>query len=507
MVIATVWAFAGSLVLTLVLIAWLRPRALLWGLVDHPDGRRKTHARITPLVGGLAIFGAVTATLGLVLFMPGSVADDLTSQSSQWLGLLLAAALIVAVGVADDLGRLRGRHKLFGQTIAALIVVQAGLAARSLHLFGARLDLGPLTVPFTVLWLLACINSLNLLDGMDGLLGTVGLILCLALAGAAAAVGAPGPALVALALAGALAGFLCFNLPPASVFLGDAGSMLVGLMIGALSLETLRTETGGFPLAVPLALLTLPFCDTAAALARRTLTGRSIYATDRGHLHHCLLRRGLSVRRVLVYVALLCLTLTAGALLALACTNESIALGGSVAVVAFLLLSGLFGTAEAVLVRKRLAALVNRARGRSRQTEVALQGSAAWSDLWGEVVACAPRLKLVAVRLNVNVPALHEGYHARWDAGHADSDETLRTWRVELPLRVGDIVLGRLEAVGRCDGRPVEAHVVGVTEMARAFETSAEPLLRQLGAAVPAPADSGDAIPSARGLVQWADRN
>src|SRR5262249_51540535 len=154
-------------------------------------------------------------------------------------------------------------------------------------------------------FLLGAINSLNLLDGMDGLLGSIGTVIGLALVALAALRGDWAPACVAAALTGAVLGFLRYNYPPASVFLGDAGSMLLGLVLGVRSLRGTYELSGTVPLAVPIALFTLPILDTGAAIVRRKLTGRSIYCTDRGHLHHCLLRYGMSRPRVLLVVTLL----------------------------------------------------------------------------------------------------------------------------------------------------------------------------------------------------------
>ena len=144
-------------------------------------------------------------------------------QTWNLLGLLAGGLMICAVGVADDFGLLRGRHKLMGQLAAALVVVAFGVRVDRVALFGWQIDLGLTAVPFTLFFLLGAINSLNLLDGMDGLLSSVGLVLCLALGAMALLGGHMTAAWVALALAGALAGFLFYNFPPASVFLGDSG--------------------------------------------------------------------------------------------------------------------------------------------------------------------------------------------------------------------------------------------------------------------------------------------
>src|SRR5262249_50288950 len=157
--------------------------------------------------------------------------EVLAEQGGTLLGLGLAALVICVVGVADDFGRLRARQKVLGQLIAILIVMGSGVMVRHVQLFGLSWDLGVFAVPFTVLWLLGAMNSLNLIDGMDGLLTTVGTIICSAMVLMAILGGQWATACVAIALVGALLGFLRYNFPPASIFLGDSGSMLVGLVV------------------------------------------------------------------------------------------------------------------------------------------------------------------------------------------------------------------------------------------------------------------------------------
>ncbi len=159
---------------------------------------------------------------------------------------------------------------------------------------------------------------------MDGLLSSMGALLSLAMAVLAAASGYTETAAVAVALAGALLAFPCFNFPPASIFLGDCGSMLVGLVIGVLAIHSSLEAPATVALAAPAALLVIPIFDTPAAITRRTLTGRSITTTDRGHIHHCLLRTGLSARRVLGVVAGVCLLVVVGTLSSLAFNDVTV---------------------------------------------------------------------------------------------------------------------------------------------------------------------------------------
>src|SRR5262249_12135905 len=268
------------------------------------------------------------------------------------------AVLICAVGVVDDFVGLRGRHKLLGQIAAALTVIGFGVCVRRVQVFGWEIELGLLAVPFTLCWLLGAVNSLNLIDGMDGLLGSLGVIVSLTLAAVAALAGQWLAAVVAVALAGALVGFLRYNLPPASIFLGDGGSMVIGLVLGTLAIQGSLKAPATVVLSAPVVLLTLPLFDTTAAVVRRKLTGRSIYTTDRGHLHHCLQRRGLSRPGVLVLVGACCL-LTGGAVVASRAFDiEWVAIVTALSVVGTLIVTRLFGHAEAVLVKERLAAVV-----------------------------------------------------------------------------------------------------------------------------------------------------
>jgi UDP-GlcNAc:undecaprenyl-phosphate GlcNAc-1-phosphate transferase len=443
-------------------------------LLDRPDGRRKLHPRVTPLAGGLVLLTCCTAVLAAAALLPGQAGEVIAGSQRTFIGLLLAGVVVCAVGVLDDYGHLRGPHKLAGQVIAVSVLLSFGLVVRRVGFFGAEVELGLLAVPATGLWLLGAINALNLIDGMDGLLTSVGLVISLALAFMAALMGHWAAACMACALAGSLLGFLRYNFPPASVFLGDNGSMLIGLAVGALAIEGSMKGPATVVLAAPAALLTVPFFDTAVAIARRKLTGRSIYVSDRGHLHHCLLRAGCSPRQVLLGVGLACLLTAAGALASVAWQSELIALLAAFTVVGIFLSTRLFGHAELVLLNGSLRRLVgslvpSAGRPDGRRLEVRLQGSAAWQEVWSELVGCAAQLDLVAVRFTVNAPALQEGYHARWDCGQADPDEP-RLWRASVPLAVDGQVVAHLEVSGRAADQPASVKLADLAKLAEHFE-------------------------------------
>jgi UDP-GlcNAc:undecaprenyl-phosphate GlcNAc-1-phosphate transferase len=279
-------------------------------------------------------------------------------------------------------------------------------------------------------------------------------------------------------------------LPPASVFLGDCGSMVVGLVLGTLAIQASLKAPATIALVMPVALLILPILDTTAAILRRKLTGRSIYSTDRGHLHHCLLRRGLSAGRVLVVVSFFCTLAGVGVLASKAFNNEWIAVLTGLTVVGVLIVTGLFGYAEMALVKERLLALAGlrtgRGNGQPRQIAVRLQGSADWRELWQILTAVAARLQLHQLRLDVNAPALHEGYYACWECP-AEEKETRGLWRAEIPLTADGLAVGRVELAGRPDAEPVWQKIAAVARAVEDFENAAAAL--QCGWSVPVPAD------------------
>jgi UDP-GlcNAc:undecaprenyl-phosphate/decaprenyl-phosphate GlcNAc-1-phosphate transferase len=472
---------AVSLGLSLLLTPIARRIAIRYGLVDNPDGRRKLHKQPIPVAGGLPILLATVGAIAAVgIFDGGKIGTALGHETTGLLGLLLAAIVICLLGLIDDLGHLRGRHKLVGQTLAVVIVMASGVAVKQIQLFSWNIDLGPLSLPFTAFLLLGAINSLNLIDGMDGLLSSVGLIICVAMGMMAALNDHMATACVALALAGALFGFLRYNFPPASIFLGDSGSMLVGLVIGVLAIQSSLKAPATVALAAPTALLTLPIFDTLAAIIRRTLTGRSIYTTDRGHLHHCLLRSGLSNRRALALVSAFCLITVFGTLASLALKNELLALLSGVVVIALLVVTRLFGHAELSLLRQRthsmFTSFFNAPEGGkpAREIEVRLHGHVDWKELWQQIVACGDQLNLGRARLDINAPAINEGYHAQWtgDVLPEEYEDATALWSAEIPLVCHGRAIGRVAVTGRRDNQPIWEKIATLAGLVQNFEAT-----------------------------------
>lgn len=303
-------AFVIALLASLILTPLVRRIAIRYGFVDRPDGGRKTHENPVALGGGTAVFLAILISIGVTFtfaYLQGELSIGVKATDAL-LALFGASVIIVGVGLIDDIYNLPGRYKLLGQILAASVLVLAGRQIDGFKVAGVEFALGWAAIPFTLFWLLGSINAINLIDGIDGLASSVGLVLCLTLAAVMGHMGHMQIAILMLALAGALLGFLKFNFAPATIFLGDAGSMLIGLVIGASAVFTSTKGSTIVALAVPVAVWSIPILDSAAAILRRKLTGRSLFAADRGHLHHSLLVRGWTAQQAVLFIGLIAST-------------------------------------------------------------------------------------------------------------------------------------------------------------------------------------------------------
>jgi UDP-GlcNAc:undecaprenyl-phosphate GlcNAc-1-phosphate transferase len=273
--------FVLAMVVTMASLPLLVRLATRWLIVDQPGGR-KVHSVPIPRVGGVAM------TLGI--FAAALLTVDLQTQD-RW--FLAAAGVLAIFGVMDDRFDLDYRIKLIGQLLAVGIVVIAGDVQIRAITLDDRLLLSPwISEPLTVVFLVGITNAINLADGLDGLAGgTTFLCLCaVALLSSLGDQGAGTP--LALAFAGAVLGFLRFNTYPASVFMGDAGSQLLGFTIGVLSVRATQGVASEVSTAIPVLLLALPILDTLSVMVQRLSEGRSPFSADKNHIHHKLLALG-----------------------------------------------------------------------------------------------------------------------------------------------------------------------------------------------------------------------
>ena len=396
--------------------------AIRVGLVDNPDKRRKLHKEPIPLIGGLLIVPVGISVVILTTYFGWvyGLFDEFQPSSSDFLqigGLAIGTCILLAVGILDDRFGLRGRQKLIGQIAAASVLVGFGYEFTEIELFGYPVSFGIFSILIVYAWILGAINSINLLDGADGFASTIGIVLSGAFAIMSLFTGHYIDAIVAASLSGTLLGFLRYNFPPAKVFLGDSGSMLIGFILAALAIRLTYKQATMYAFLGPIAILSIPFLDTGAAIIRRRLTGRSIYATDRGHLHHELQRKGISNRRILFYVSILCVVTSAGGVLSLVMQESEYALISILAVVVFLVVSRLFGFAEFRLISGKVLSmsrsfLVVASPKRVQNNEVRIQGEANWQDVWNRLRNFAAANQLSRLTLDLNIPWLHESFHA-----------------------------------------------------------------------------------------------
>jgi UDP-GlcNAc:undecaprenyl-phosphate GlcNAc-1-phosphate transferase len=295
-------ALAAALV-SLLLTPLARALALRVDAIDQP-GPRRIHRTPTPRYGGLAIAAAVLGIAWLARALPGPAA---LLDPRPLLGYTFACVPILALGLADDRRSVPPWVKLLVQACAAMTLIVFGFGVHVLtNPFGAPLSLGAFNAPLTVLWVLVVTNAVNLIDGMDGLASGMVVIACAALWLAARMHGDFYVMFFAALLIGANAGFLRWNFPPASVFMGDTGSQFLGLTLAAVSLLENRKGTAAVTLLLPLVALALPLTDAGVALARRLAHRQPVFLGDTKHLHHRLLDAGLSVRAALLALWALC---------------------------------------------------------------------------------------------------------------------------------------------------------------------------------------------------------
>jgi UDP-GlcNAc:undecaprenyl-phosphate GlcNAc-1-phosphate transferase len=285
-------------------------------IVDRPDADRKFHSGSIPRIGGIPIVLSYVGALGLILLVAPAAATISVQHKALLWSLLPATGLVFATGLLDDIVGLKPWQKLAGQAAGAVLAVSLG--AR-LTLFGGHLASLWLTVPLSLLWLLACTNALNLIDGMDGLASGVGLFATLTTLLVAIFSHNLGLAVATVPLAGCLLAFLYYNFDPASIFLGDCGSLTIGFMLGCFGLIWSQHSGSMLGLAAPLMTLALPLIDVILSIGRRYLRSVPIFKGDRGHIHHMIVARGFNKRAaalilygVCVIAALLALTETFG---------------------------------------------------------------------------------------------------------------------------------------------------------------------------------------------------
>jgi UDP-GlcNAc:undecaprenyl-phosphate GlcNAc-1-phosphate transferase len=294
--------FAASLLLSFVLTRYVRDVATARGWVTAPAQERHLHLRPLPRLGGVAVFLAflVSTSAGLVIgWLDPRLAFGF-SFKTLW-STLLPGFVVFLLGVYDDLRPVKAYVKFTVQAIAGSMLFAFGSRILDLPvLFGHHHFSWFLGLPLTILWVLAITNAFNLIDGLDGLAAGSALFSTLVVFVVSIFSGSPLVSLMTLALAGSILGFLRYNFNPATIFLGDCGSLFIGFMLSALALRGAQKAPTIIAVAIPVVSFGLPILETVLSILRRFIAGRPVFTADREHIHHKLLERGLSHRQVVI---------------------------------------------------------------------------------------------------------------------------------------------------------------------------------------------------------------
>lgn len=293
---------AAACSLALILTPLMKKLAFWVGAVSVPN-HRSVHTKPMPLLGGLAIFFAFVGAYFIV--MP---AADVSDKDHIALGLILGGAVIALVGALDDRFNLSPKLKLLGQAVAAGIVVSFGLQIDVVNIpfvpdNSFMIEHQWISIPLTVIWIVGVTNAINLIDGLDGLSAGVSSISAGTILVMALLMDPQNPMVVLLSaiLIGSALGFLFFNFHPAKIFMGDSGSLFLGFALSTLSIMGYKQATV-VSFLVPILILGVPISDTLLAIIRRKLNRKPISSADKGHLHHCLMDLGFSMRKTVLVI-------------------------------------------------------------------------------------------------------------------------------------------------------------------------------------------------------------
>jgi UDP-GlcNAc:undecaprenyl-phosphate GlcNAc-1-phosphate transferase len=302
--------YLGSALLALIITPIVIKLARRIKAVDRP-GIRTVHTRAVPRIGGVTIFLSAMILIVIVLFLNNSIGQAFRNMQLQLISLFCSATFIFLVGLVDDLKGLPAKFKFLAELLAAAVLCFMTVRISSIKITEQlTLQLGLLSYPLTILWIVGITNAVNLSDGLDGLAAGISAIACGVILVFAIYSSNVIMAVIMLALLGSLCGFLFFNFNPAKIFMGDCGSLFLGFTIASSSVLCSMKSSALVGLALPALALGIPIFDTLFSMLRRFLDRRRIFAPDRRHFHHLLIDMGIKQRHVVVAIYLMTLLFT-----------------------------------------------------------------------------------------------------------------------------------------------------------------------------------------------------
>lgn len=446
-------AFLLSLLVAAAGTPMLRNLAVRKGLLDQARSSRKIHERPIPRLGGVAIVVAFYSPLLALLLVESGVGSMFYENPRTAIGIFAGGLAIALLGVYDDLKGTGAARKFAVQfTVAGLLYFLGFRVEQIANPFGPDIALGVFALPFTLLWIVGVINAMNLIDGLDGLAGGVALFAVLTTF--IVAVDQPNALMMLFtaALAGAILGFLFYNMNPATIFMGDTGSMFLGFVLAAASIKTGQKSTTAVAILTPIVALGLPILDTLLAMARRAVRGRPLFSADREHIHHRLMSLGMSHRQAALALYAVCFVLNAVALVLV--FSNSIA---TAAMLTALAIVGFFAMRRLGYIQFSSTHYLSDQRRRNRELRTIvrdaterLRESASDREVWEVIKRLAPEVGAVAVSLSRRVapdgeewttlrfevpdvanPSVHPAFASSLHVPAAKSAETLMefTWK------------------------------------------------------------------------------
>ncbi len=447
-------AFVVSLLFSAILTPVLRDFAVRKNWVDVARSTRKVHTRPVPRVGGIAIAAAFFVPLVGLLLVDSGVGRIFFANPRIPAGIFCGGLLVALVGIYDDLKGLGALKKFGAQFLVAAVMYGFGFAIERISTPWGAVGLGALSLPFTLIWIVGVINAVNLIDGLDGLASGVSFVAVATIFVIAAASGNVIMMLLMAALAGSLLGFLIYNFNPASIFMGDSGSMFLGFVLATGSVVTSSKSSTTVAMLVPILALGLPIMDTLLAMARRALRGQSLMAADKEHVHHRLLALGLSQRSAVIVLY------GVGVLFALAALATTFANGRQAAAILAMvvIVAAVFmrklGYFSKVLFEDASAHRAHNLvmREQVRNVGALLREAATPAQAWVVIQPLAASLHASEVTLVWHSAAAQGGLATNRFEWRVDSRAECARTGASLPIRVGDQLVGELQLAWR-DGR------------------------------------------------------
>jgi UDP-GlcNAc:undecaprenyl-phosphate GlcNAc-1-phosphate transferase len=451
-------AFIISMLTGTFLTPLVRRLAHRFGALDHARSSRKIHGHPIPRLGGIAIVIAFYAPMVALFLFHGGVGLLFLSDRQHVIGLFGGGLAIAALGLFDDLRGANAWKKFFVQFAVAGVMFELGFRFDLLaNPFGEPISLGWANLPFTDLWIVGVINAMNLIDGLDGLAGGVALAAVITTFLVSLQRGHPLMMLFSSALAGSIVGFLFYNFNPASIFMGDTGSMFLGFVLATTTMQTNQKASTAVAVLIPCIALGLPIMDTLLAIGRRAIRGRPLFQADREHIHHKLMARGLTHRQAVLVLYGFCILLGAAALI-LTYTNsgQTALLLVVLAVVAFIFLRSL----GYVRLDQMPAAGADRKRNRAMRATLQplgrrLKQLRTADQMWPLVIEAGKALGAATVDLRIEVATAGQtSSTATYSQGLGEHETTADPFRFEF-LVPGSRAADRILVLGWTDGRTV----------------------------------------------------